>query len=71
MLAILRDETKRVKPDSLVLEHRVLHPAPFQAGHKFVLHLVVELEICGSNPGYDTNFSLKNYHLSDIHNFQY
>ena len=27
-----------------------------------------KLEICGSSPGYDTNFSLKNYHqkLSDI-----
>ena len=22
-----------------------------------------KLEICGSSPGYDTNFSLKNYHL--------
>ena len=22
-----------------------------------------ELEICGSSPGYDTNFSLKSYHL--------
>ena len=28
-----------------------------------------KLEICGSSPGYDTNFPLKNYHLSDINIF--
>ena len=25
-----------------------------------------KLEICGPSPGYDTNFSLKNYHLENF-----
>ena len=27
---------------------------------------VIKLEICGSSPGYDTNFSLKNYQIFNL-----